>query len=245
MLLETLLATLMLTKSDIAALQGSKLSPNATNNIAALSLARPVVLARATYATYQGGSASAPVIMSFYLDAGVAQPGDQFAAVITGTASNNTGAPQNIYCNAAISQGGVTQLIGSGFAIAADTAGTAVAWRSEITFGVNVPGADGQYITPVSPSYKVSKGTPRGQLPRASIGFAGEGHTFITNTGLTGAVYAGGAILAVNQSNMQATKSQLTYSSQTPIQIDINLNAMLGGGANWNVTVQSGYLLGL
>jgi hypothetical protein len=240
-----LISGLMLTKSDAAALQSSKLGPSGNNAVGSIAMARPVVLGKITYATYIASLPTDPVLMTAYFDGGVLRPGDQFVAVVTGTASNNTGANRSIYCYAQVTQGGVSQTIGSGIATAIDTTGTFVAWRCDISLGANVPGAVGQYTRPTQPQPGTQSGLPA-PLVSTAIGFAGSGQTLITDTALTGAVYAGGFIRAgAATSAMQATKSQITYASTAPLRIDILLGGVSAGGVNWNVTVESGYFLGL
>ncbi len=245
------LGAAMLIKSDIAALQSSKLPPNATNNISQIADSRPVILGRTTFATYPGGAAADPVLISVQFDGGILAPGDQFTGVVTGVASNSSGSGKQVYCKAVVTQGTTTQTIGSGAALAADTAGTQVAFRCDLSFGINIPGADGQYIAaPQGPasSANVAVALSQNQARGKGIGFAGSGQTLITDTSLTGGVYAGGAILAGAglQSRMQATKSQIVFNSTDPIRIDIVLSSMTAGTAGtWSVIVQSGYLLGL
>lgn len=239
------LGAAMLIKSDIAALQSSKLPPNATNNIATLADSRPVILGRATFATYTASLAADPVLMSVQFDGGILAPGDQFTAAIVGTASNNSGLSQNIYCTAVVTQGSTVQNIGSAAATAANTGGTAAAWRCDLQFGINIPGADGQYIAQPQPSIATNT-IPQNQARGKGIGFAGAGQTYISDTALTGGLYAGGHVIAgTSASFMQATKAQIVYNSTDPIRIDILLKGMTAGGANWSVVVQSGYLLGL
>ena len=245
-MLSLVLGAALLIKSDIAAMQSSKLPPNATNNIAAMADSRPVILGRATFATYVGGAATPPVLMSVQFDGGILAPGDQFTASVSGTASNNSAAAQNILCYAQVTQGLNVQIIGFGAATAVVTGGTAVAWRCDIMFGVNIPGSDGQYIAQPQVLSSGANAISQNQARGRGIGFAGSGMTLITNTTLTGGVYAGGAILAgASASSIQATKSQLVYNSNDPIRIDILLGGMTASGALWTSTVQSGYMLGL
>lgn len=239
----------MLTASNIAALQSAKLQPNSVNSIKSIIDDRPVVLWRATFATYTGPLAGNQIVTTLTLPP--LTPGDQFRLVVSGTAFNNSATGINIGVFVNLSQGGgVGQNIGPVTAVLGNSAGIApVSWRTNIEFGVNVPGADGMYISPISTSAVPSSTTNRVQLPAASIGFAGTGSTIITDTNSTGGVYAGGQIQMVagatvgtNISRMTSTRSQLSFSNSQPVQIQVVMTAF---AAATGVVIQTGYLEGL
>jgi hypothetical protein len=114
MLLE-LLATALLIRTDIAALQGAKLSPNATNAIAAMTAQTPRVLDRCTYGTYP---ATAPgvgltVAMSYLFEAGEIGAGSQIHFKIGGTFVNDGGSAYAAGAQARITSGNTIVFMGS------------------------------------------------------------------------------------------------------------------------------------
>lgn len=236
----------MLTPNDARSLQNARLTPNAKSGLGAIVEARPVVLGRFTFATYTSIPTGQVSLCTVVFPAGVLQPGDQFHIEVGGAASNNAVVGAALGAIVTLSQAGVgSQNIGiaAGFGT---TAGSLIAWRSNIIFGVNVPGADGQYIRSISATSSPSGLTqqPR-NLPNMSIGFAGVGDTYITDSNSTAGIYAGGHVIAGTSSSvMLATKSQIAFSNQAPIQMDVILSA---GSSSPNVTiiVQSGTFVGL
>jgi hypothetical protein len=247
MIASLVLALAMLTPADAGTLKQSRLTPNANNAIATIARARPVVLARFTFATYTGPITTPVSIATILFPAGVLQPGDQFKVEIGGTASN-TSTASVVGAIVQISQGGLVQNIGAGAgATLPNTGGTPVAWFSWINFGVNVPGADGQYLQPIS-ALSSQSGTlvqPR-NLPNASIGFAGLGAALVSDTSTSGGLYAGGILIggaAAQTSRMLSTKAELDYSNQQPIQMDVILFNLTP--TSNVITVQSGTFIGL
>lgn len=244
MLLPLLLSAAMLTQTDINALRSSKLSPNATNNISTIALARGAILARATFSTYTNISGGQVSVMSTTIPAGALQPGDHLRYSLGGTAINNTGANDTVGAFMQVTQGNSIQFLGRVAFIA--TGANAVAWRSEGLIGVSIPGATGQYVKALSSAAQPTAFSPRNKLPNSSIAFAGYGDTLVSDTALSGTFTAGflqnsaspntGSVLA-------ATKTQFNFSNATPIQIDIIIGDV--GSANNTITVQSGILEGL
>lgn len=243
MFLPYVLGAVLLTQSNIAALQSAKLQPNSVNSIKSIIDDRPVVLWRATFATYTGPLAGTQTIATLTLP--TLTPGDQFRLTISGNAFNNSAGAQPVGVFITLVQGAISQNIGPGVANLGNAGGlTPVAWRTNIEFGVNVPGADGMYVAPISIAAVLPSTVSRATLPAASIGFAGTGSTFLTDTALTGGIYAGGGIqiAGTSTSRMTSTRTQLQYSNAVPVQVQINMSGLAAATA---VVIQTGTLEGL
>lgn len=242
-----LLSLTMLLKAEAAGLADQRLGPKERAIIGSVATNRVAILQKFNYAVYTGDTGSDILIASFTIPANTILPGDQFQVIVGGTMFNNSAAPRNMGAYVQIVQGTATQNIGPSGALLTNAGGTTeVAWRSEIHFGANIPGAAGQYTTPISSSAVTA--TPPNyarNLPNSAIGFAGMGSTILTNTSLSGGVYAGGDIQApgaASLSRMLATRSQLVLENSQPMQINVYL---LRAQASTGYTVQAGFLQGM
>jgi hypothetical protein len=249
MLLGTLLALSMLTKTDIAALQSSKLVPNATNNIATIAGSRAVVLAKATFATYSGPT-GLQTVMSYLMPPNTLQPGDCFRVAIGGTALNNAGSNQPFGAVLVLTQGGTSAEFGYRQGTAPSAAANYFAWRSEILICTGVAGANGQYLSGggqiSSASYNAN---PRGnaKLPSSALAFTGYGNTLLTDTNFAGTPISGGTLVATAGApvggGMLANVAQQTFVGTLPILFEVKVGNLTQPNTTMNVA--SGVLEGL
>lgn len=241
-----LLALAVLTVANQRALQGAKLSPNARNAIGTLITGRPVVLARATFATYTGplGVSGGYPILSVLMPAGQFQVGDYLRLQIGGTATNTTGGSVGYGALLRFTQGLNTTTVG--FAPNDTSAAGSFGWRSEILVGVGIEGASGQYGRGAIAVSNVFQPNSQPKIAQA-ISFTGYGMTQLTDRSFSVPPYAGGFIIAPAAggvgSTIVANTAQVGFLATQPILVEV----LIGGvfSANQSVTVTAGILEGL
>lgn len=244
MLLGTLLSLAMLTQTDKAALQSSKLPPNANNNIAAIAGTRGVVLAKASLATYVGPTGP-QTVLSYLIPPNTLQVGDCFRWQIGGFGNNADAAPRSFGAQLRITQAGATsQTFGYVVLGVPSVPADDFMWSSEGLVCVGIAGATGQYLagggSRLSSSYSASPQAGR-NLPNASLGFTGYGKTFITSATLAPPTDAAGPFLTA--SGGQANTTQFLFSGGQPIVIEIFVTQLTT--SNTSLTVNAGVLEGL
>ena len=244
--LVALLLSIMLLSGEAAGLTDQRINQGVKQAMGSIASNRVAILQKFNYAVYSGDTGTDVLIASFAIPPLTIQPGDQFQVSVSGTAFNNSAATRNMGAFVQIVQGINTQNIGPGGAVLPNAGGaTEVAWRADIMFGANIPGALGQYTPSFSANAQVPQQQQAQNLPNSAIGFAGTGWNFFTNTALSGGVYAGGDVQApgaATLSRMVATRSQLVLENSQPILINVYL---IRAVAATGYTVQAGYLQGM
>lgn len=234
----------MLTAGEAASLQDARLGPKERAIIASIGDNRPVILARATFATYSNVIGGLQNVMSVQVPANTFAPGDMLRLAIGGVYKNDTGVNNNIGAQLNITQGTSTQAFG----LVATTAPSAnlIAWRTEILVGVSVAGADGQYL-PTMSSAQPTGVRPASLLQNGAVVFAGYGDTLISVADASASFFRGGflqnTVPATTGSNLAASATQKVFQNSQPMQIDIYVSDC--STANQVITVQAGVLEGL
>lgn len=236
------LALTMLTRSEAAGLADQRLGPKERAIIGSVAANRVAILQKLNYAVYTSTTGGSIIIATFTMPGNTLAPGDQFHVIVSGSTDTNNNV---VGAFVRIVQGSTFQDIGT-----PTTAGSPgvvpVAWRSDIQFAANIPGAQGQYSPPIASSaLQVTTPNLSRNLPNSAIGFAGSGMTLMTDTALTAGSFAGGHIVPAatpGPSAMVATRQPFVFENSQPMQFNI---VLYGPAVGATVTVQAGYLQGM
>jgi hypothetical protein len=235
----------MMTLGEAAGLNIHGLNPQLRQVIGRLSDNRPVILARAPWATYTNIVGGQTIIMSFVFPSFSLAPGDMIGVKLFGTGLNNTGAASSVGVTAQAVQGSTTAQLGGGIANVPTNAAQ-YGWTAELLFSINIPGAKGNYVPNISASAVTTGGTySTGNQSLTGIGFTGGGSVFVSDTSATGPVFAGGKIVPTAGVNGAAIGSRITpipLDPSLPIELDILLVDVSGARS---ISVNAGVMEGL
>jgi len=233
----------MLLNVESANLAIRGIPPQLKAAVASIGLNRPIILARATYATYPVNSASA-VILQYRFDAYSLVAGAQLVLRLFGTVSNAGVSPQLFQPIVRVTQKSGAQVLGANTQTVNTT--TAVAWMLDATISISLPLATGQYARTAGDQAVVGNGLyTTGNQPNAAITVGGVMTTTISSNSYTGGNVAGGAPVSTASSGSfqiaTINPNALTLDNSVPSLFTLEMSS----GPNVTFTVQGGYLLGL
>lgn len=244
-----LLATMLL-KAEAAGLADQRINQGVKQAMASLADNRPVVLAKAAYATFGPATAlDSPPIMSFTFPPATLAIGDQIHIVVTGILTNGSAGIYSVgYVASIVGAGGTILRLGSPATVPNAGPGADVAFWTDISIAVSTPNASGVYIPATGINPNASGSQLRQNVPNTAIAFTGSGRTLI-GSGNTFGPMLGGFILAPAGgpgSELFSIKFQQIFDSSQPIRFDVVSTAgQSPTGATSYVSVESGVMMGM
>jgi len=210
--------------------------------IARLGGNRPVVLSRATYASYPATQTN--TILTFTFDAFALHPGDQISIVLYGTLVNPSAFVDTFDVVVSITQSSAFSYLEAVHAAIDHTTSNAVAWNLDAALSFNLPRASGQYA--LSPSAKTAgQQLVSGLWSNSAIAVGGKMKLEVTNDADFSAFTTGGQIVSTSNTGtfLIATRdvNQMTLQNSVPTRIDVQITT----STFVNYTVQGGFMLGI